>query len=797
MGSDRSHPFGESASETEAQTPSLFTETEFSEIALQRETYLIVGRRGSGKTALARYLTVQNRLNDPLVIAVDEPMAYQAVLADLASGSSALRELAIPRLTRAWEYVIWSIIFQQARARVPNLPHSTLVSAAPGQDISATIQKLFAYLTGLFSESTSPSVEHELLSDERFTQARDSVVAAAVHRPIILTIDSFERYDTDDEALMIATAALIECAANFNASYSERGVHVKVFLAGEIFPHLRERVIPNPLKSVRAPLFLLWKPKDLLRVICWRLYSYLRANDAATADTIGPVDWSNPREIMQKLWRPFFGWEVTDAQGLQEQTFPFILRHTQSRPRQLILACNAIAKRAVRRGTFPRVEEVDIRRGVEEAEVLLASEVLNAYSGVQRNVAKIASALMGVKATFPARELDRHARASAPSWTHEPYSAANFRELVAEMGIVGRVVRRDDGARYVAAEFEYATPERLSLTPNDECAVHPMFHQRLNVRTDRAFWILPFESGSGLELAEVEERRYAREAQVFLRLSRRAETVDRSQLVDTFVGVGPLMTMLRTADHQIVYGRRGTGKTHALLYLESAVRADADLSAYVDLRNMGSTSGADAETPFTERAARLLKDVLGTIHTCLLDQVNRRADLPLERIAPALDDFADACAEMIVSGTIQSDESVSTADGSTTRSGLRAVIGRQPSLSAEEAVGSSHTEQQALRVTRSGLAQNRVHFGRVGTSLRSVVEAINPHRIWIFLDEWSVIPRNLQPVLADFVRRSLFPLPGVTVKIGAIEYRTRFREVGPGGEYVGIEVGADAAADLN
>jgi Cdc6-like AAA superfamily ATPase len=53
----------------------------------------------------------------------------------------------------------------------------------------------------------------------------------------------------------------------------------------------------------------------------------------------------------------------------------------------------------------------------------------------------------------------------------------------------------------------------------------------------------------------------------FMKLAKRAESKDRAKLVETFVDAEPLLTLLSTTDHQIIYGRRGTGKTHALLYL--------------------------------------------------------------------------------------------------------------------------------------------------------------------------------------------------------------------------------------
>ena len=50
----------------------------------------------------------------------------------------------------------------------------------------------------------------------------------------------------------------------------------------------------------------------------------------------------------------------------------------------------------------------------------------------------------------------------------------------------------------------------------------------------------------------------------FMQLVRRSDRLDRNRLVETFVDVGPLFTLLSSADHQIIFGRRGTGKTHAL-----------------------------------------------------------------------------------------------------------------------------------------------------------------------------------------------------------------------------------------
>ena len=102
-----------------------------------------------------------------------------------------------------------------------------------------------------------------------------------------------------------------------------------------------------------------------------------------------------------------------------------------------------------------------------------------------------------------------------------------------------------------------------------------------------------------------------------LRLTKRAEMSEPQTLVGTFVDTGMLQALLTSRDHQIIYGRRGTGKTHALLYLAETKRQAGDICVYVDMRTIGSSVGifADDTIPLAERATRLLRDTLDSVVT--------------------------------------------------------------------------------------------------------------------------------------------------------------------------------------
>ncbi len=63
----------------------------------------------------------------------------------------------------------------------------------------------------------------------------------------------------------------------------------------------------------------------------------------------------------------------------------------------------------------------------------------------------------------------------------------------------------------------------------------------------------------------------------FLQLPQRAEKYYPEYLVSTFVEVGDVFTLLKTRENHILYGRRGTGKSHILIYLKSQVEKEGDI----------------------------------------------------------------------------------------------------------------------------------------------------------------------------------------------------------------------------
>ncbi len=287
----------------------------------------------------------------------------------------------------------------------------------------------------------------------------------------------------------------------------------------------------------------------------------------------------------------------------------------------------------------------------------------------------------------------------------------------------------------------------------------------------------------------------------FLKIAKRAERQDDEVLKKTFVDFGSVSIALSSIDHQVVFGRRGTGKTHLFSVLRQLKSSAGELAIQLDMRNLGSAGGiyADPTVPTSQRATRLLIDLLSALHSRILEHAIEHDNLVnLGLAGTALDEFFDAHSSVKVIGTTTLETTTAAENyfAAETKLGI-AGPALTPSLAAGFALNESGKEQVSAKKTVTGTESYRINFGSVGSALRKVVQTLPNQRLWLLIDEWSEVPLDLQPLLADLLRRAILPIGGVTVKIAAIEQRCRLLIPDPSVAHIGIQLGADVSAALN
>ncbi|MBR0683697.1 hypothetical protein GXW74_24675 [Roseomonas eburnea] len=286
----------------------------------------------------------------------------------------------------------------------------------------------------------------------------------------------------------------------------------------------------------------------------------------------------------------------------------------------------------------------------------------------------------------------------------------------------------------------------------------------------------------------------------FMRFEDRAERFDNKQIIETFVSVGPLLDILANKSHQIIYGRRGVGKTHALKYFESQAKNSGDIAIYVDCQNIGSNQSIydDKDLPISERATRLLIDVCSAMHWAFLDTfTDASRGWSLADVAPLLDDFTNAISQIRIDGSYEVEARVTEARKTGASSSLGLAIKEKPEFTAGYSSTNNEESSEEVKNRHSGVERSSIDFNFIMQNMRKIVNFVAPRRIWLLVDEWSTVPPDIQPYLADLIRRSFFTIPNFSIKIAAIEQRSKFKIDFHDERYIGVELGADISVALN
>ena len=242
----------------------------------------------------------------------------------------------------------------------------------------------------------------------------------------------------------------------------------------------------------------------------------------------------------------------------------------------------------------------------------------------------------------------------------------------------------------------------------------------------------------------------------FLKFAKRSETLDIDYLVKTFVNVGPLFTILSNKEHEIIYGRRGTGKTHALLNLKSSINDNHEISVYIDLRTIGSNGGifSDSSISIVERATRLLIDTISFIVTNIVDNVilDETSKYNLSKVSPIADKIWDSISEIKIESEIEKTENTEENSIDSIQKNRKFELSNKGvSYNREKQSGIGNSEIKTIETKIKGISQHRIHFASLFSNLKNLTKehisiGIDGEK-WIFTHRQKTESASKIPIL--------------------------------------------------
>ena len=276
-------------------------------------------------------------------------------------------------------------------------------------------------------------------------------------------------------------------------------------------------------------------------------------------------------------------------------------------------------------------------------------------------------------------------------------------------------------------------------------------------------------------------------------MPRRADKWDEEVLVKTFVNIGPLIPTLLGVNNQILFGRRGTGKTHVLRFLKSIIEKEKnDCCIFIDIRQIGSTGSiySDQSIPSHQRAARLFTDILQEVRNQIIRFVTKNEENKekyLSTVTPVIDELVSQLNLKEIFGSVKQEQQVQSKTVDIDVSEF--TISRSPSYMVSSTQGNSDMRYEST--IKEGESIDYLDFSKVFQILKRTIAEMYPRKLWILIDEFAELSTDLQVLLSDMFRRVLCPLENCIFKIAAIEHRSEFKRQIDSRNYLGLELGAD------
>ena len=475
--------------------------------ALQTEPRLISGRKGSGKStvlyALRHYDELRSRIRlirpegssrqeaeraNRHVIAVEthrqfEPIVESVYRRAYEQQGSPDMERTTETLRDEWEDRLWYQI---------NSYFYSLHIGDPHRKAEEQFKHVIAYFDRNYRKryiernylEVSDQIDPNEIGSEIARNARREVIDYLIRerKKCFLLIDSLEEYPIHNEKWLSVVKGFLPAIEAIQAKYSPQ-INIVATIPEEIEYLFREQPGNEPGKNFSSIHRIRWKATDLRRIVAHRfiellkeivnedsvLHSYYVQYETAIFEELlsqyGNLDLINSRTVnglLDRLLPP----SLTNRIGIEEDIWPYIIRHTHLCPRHVLLILN----------------EASILDGVSIAEEVICANICIPYQSIYPEILNIVKIFCEqLPAFFDHKQLSKMAnvigRQLIDPMKQTPIGKEGACRLLFNMGVIGRVEKFNPKSvmKYEETRYFYTKDGVPEITDRFDYCLHPAF----------------------------------------------------------------------------------------------------------------------------------------------------------------------------------------------------------------------------------------------------------------------------------------------------------------------------------
>lgn len=449
---------------------------------------IIVGRRGSGKTAFLQSLRDSEDYKITVPLKTYDAFAQTVKSITEISRTGPVYPEAVQSI---WDAVLWTALFSKivdhfTDSTSKNISTLNIYLANVGITSNMTTDMVIDTVLATISERGEGRpvalaaeilrrLKFEKVNFEEAQQAAKQVLKNEKIQAVIL-MDSIEKYNLNIDEVVHSISGLLKCLGQFNSRRTR--AEIRFCLPAEIYFEFVQ-MSTNPLKDFGARLLLHWHSGDLLKIAAHRYAIYLFLYYPGYYEEIEGYDLEK-REGAIAFFQKILPKVITNQAEIEESALTYLLRHTQLLPRQFLSYLNEIHRlNTMSDEQFPdHISGIAIVQGIQNLEGNLVNEIFSAFSFLYpaaREYCEIS--LPELPRRFTNGDLQRvytrHVKRFIKDTNRDPIDYRAFRNMLIEIGAIGRVIGETD--YYIQGVFEYIVSNKLNISSEDELCIHPIF----------------------------------------------------------------------------------------------------------------------------------------------------------------------------------------------------------------------------------------------------------------------------------------------------------------------------------
>jgi hypothetical protein len=305
-------------------------------------------------------------------------------------------------------------------------------------------------------------------------------------------------------------------------------------------------------------------------------------------------------------------------------------------------------------------------------------------------------------------------------------------------------------------------------------------------------------------------------------LVERAEHLRESESFSALFADSDQLMKITPLKNQVIFGRRGTGKTHLMGRLYEWYReeyhAERNLALFIDGRTIShrpETSGTDPVISILISYRRFLHEVVDALEKHMKDKMIKgfidkhfptQKAVKIQTINTALRSITRAITfgsiEFLPGKTEKTKErkvAVSQASYDKVAAQFEAKLLEVPSMKVDIASSYSdrvsRTTDDKIKIAYEGLSV--LDFQAIRQGLDVVLKELEANCLVLLFDEWSALDTEYQPIFADMIRSTLGGGNRVRIKFACIPSLTRLSAVKNDGQTIGFPIGEEVFMDVD